>query len=560
MPDVPMKSPVTTFLYVLMRDHLPTGTVKYLIEQAQRAGDPAYSAPELEQLAERYATELLAAPPRDVGDAEGGAQHQPEHQPEHQPPTEPKPSRPQRKRTGDAGRASQDTIDAFLDFLREKGGKCKPNAFDELGKSDATRARVLRELRSASKVHVEFDGRQRLIVLTPENCTCKWAPLEGFKPDERDPDLDCPAHPSVTAPDDEDAKRVRGAGESPPASAGAEPVDDEAGESPASTSEPDPDDAGEGFTPDDPAGDTEDEDHDEVNGASAAADEAQPEHRGSDGDGRESGSAAGVAQSEKPSDSDGKSSVLEAAAKLIDEADGDVWPHELETALGIGQHLRLQIVEKLKSEKRLTILAPRSPNVRYRSTKQRRSAPAAGRSSEREAAEPLGSGPLHLDDQSQKRKADAVREAEQAAVAASKVLPAVREWVRGASTFNPRQLRDVFDLEPAVGARVLATLTAEGAIERAGEDRADVYQPVRKTVGGNGRGGNGKRPLDAERATLESRVLGALRGGDGRTLRGVMGTFSLSEETAKAILGKLYREGEARPKTVNGELHYTATA
>lgn len=63
MPD-PMKSPVTTFLYVLMRDHLPTGTVKFLIEQAQRAGDPAYSAPELEQLAERYAAELLGAPPR----------------------------------------------------------------------------------------------------------------------------------------------------------------------------------------------------------------------------------------------------------------------------------------------------------------------------------------------------------------------------------------------------------------------------------------------------------------------------------------------------------------
>jgi len=61
-----MESPITTFLYVLMRDHLPTGTVKFLIEQAQRAGKPTYSAPELEQLAERYANELLSARPRDT--------------------------------------------------------------------------------------------------------------------------------------------------------------------------------------------------------------------------------------------------------------------------------------------------------------------------------------------------------------------------------------------------------------------------------------------------------------------------------------------------------------
>lgn len=59
-----MKSPLTTFLYVLMRDHLPTGTVRWLIEQSQLDGDPVYAAPELEQLAKRYADELLMAPPR----------------------------------------------------------------------------------------------------------------------------------------------------------------------------------------------------------------------------------------------------------------------------------------------------------------------------------------------------------------------------------------------------------------------------------------------------------------------------------------------------------------
>lgn len=59
-----MESPLTVFLYVLMRDHLPTGTVRWLIEQSQRDGDPAFSAPELEALAKRYADELLMAPPR----------------------------------------------------------------------------------------------------------------------------------------------------------------------------------------------------------------------------------------------------------------------------------------------------------------------------------------------------------------------------------------------------------------------------------------------------------------------------------------------------------------
>jgi hypothetical protein len=58
---------LVTFLYLLMRDLLPVGKVRRLIDEACSAEHPTFSAPELHGLAARYAMDLGAA---DVVDAE----------------------------------------------------------------------------------------------------------------------------------------------------------------------------------------------------------------------------------------------------------------------------------------------------------------------------------------------------------------------------------------------------------------------------------------------------------------------------------------------------------
>lgn len=46
------------FLYLLMRDHLPTGKVGSLLSELRDVEEVYFSAPELEALAERYAKVL----------------------------------------------------------------------------------------------------------------------------------------------------------------------------------------------------------------------------------------------------------------------------------------------------------------------------------------------------------------------------------------------------------------------------------------------------------------------------------------------------------------------
>lgn len=58
-----MESPpaLTTLLYLLMRDHLPTGKVRDLIEESLASSEgTVYTSKELEQLARRYGADLLA--------------------------------------------------------------------------------------------------------------------------------------------------------------------------------------------------------------------------------------------------------------------------------------------------------------------------------------------------------------------------------------------------------------------------------------------------------------------------------------------------------------------
>lgn len=56
---MPSPDPLVVFLYVLMRDHAPTGGVRGAIERAGEVdGSVTFTAPELEVLAERYADDL----------------------------------------------------------------------------------------------------------------------------------------------------------------------------------------------------------------------------------------------------------------------------------------------------------------------------------------------------------------------------------------------------------------------------------------------------------------------------------------------------------------------
>jgi hypothetical protein len=62
---------LTAFLYLLMRDHLPTGAVKAVAERVIVDEEFTMSAPELAALAERYASGLLGEPAPAADDDEG---------------------------------------------------------------------------------------------------------------------------------------------------------------------------------------------------------------------------------------------------------------------------------------------------------------------------------------------------------------------------------------------------------------------------------------------------------------------------------------------------------
>lgn len=86
---MPSPDPLTAFLYVLMRDHAPTGSVPASINLVRELGADhvTFTAPELEQLAERYAGDLrkLIEPDELERAAASGVQVVPPAEPEPQP-------------------------------------------------------------------------------------------------------------------------------------------------------------------------------------------------------------------------------------------------------------------------------------------------------------------------------------------------------------------------------------------------------------------------------------------------------------------------------------------
>lgn len=104
---MPSPDPLVAFLYLLMRDHTPTGGVAQTIHKVREMDLPGkYSAPELEQLAERYAHELRAMM--------GSAEPEPEPEPTGVDRVPPPDGSPIAVPEMADGRTALDSIDAVM--------------------------------------------------------------------------------------------------------------------------------------------------------------------------------------------------------------------------------------------------------------------------------------------------------------------------------------------------------------------------------------------------------------------------------------------------------------
>jgi Mn-dependent DtxR family transcriptional regulator len=219
-----MQSPLAVFLYLLMRDHLPVATVKWMLEQAKLPGDPKFDAPELEALAQRFSEQLehLAERPEE-----------PEPVVEKEPPPPPPPDPPaadwggaspptppaddagaaESSKVGGDGKVSADTVTKTREWLRGRR-RVKPGDLDEaLGYSSATRARVIRALREEGFIDVEYEGHQRVLVVVAEiaehlagNAVSNMGGLDGAAGETRKPSEAEATPPPAEEEEDEEIK------------------------------------------------------------------------------------------------------------------------------------------------------------------------------------------------------------------------------------------------------------------------------------------------------------------------------------------------------------------
>lgn len=494
-PSSPLTSPLTTFFYVLMRDYLPTGTVKMLVERSKLAGDPDYSAPELEQLAARYAGELLQAPPRAVvlddeepdhngtSDSSTSIEEIPPDSDGNGATAAPrKDTRP--SRTG-RNKVSEATLERVREWMRRQGGRSiKPGELDEaLGFSSATRSHALRALREDGFCKTGYVGRQRIVTVTP--------------------------------------------------------------------SAPDPDDSDEGDVPGDSEGDGE------VH-ATAGDDSAAPEAvEGSDGG--ESGTAAPdppPRRSRPPRPAEDDVTLMAKLSDFLKEADEPVWGREIEEHLKVGRAARTRLINKL-SQRSCVWVVGSGPRTRfaYRGGVEDKVRPSIDDSGD----EGLGASDGHFVDKSAERAAvaKAQRQRDDQLVAAK--LTPVTEWAKGAGTFTARQVADIFGVGQQVAGRIVNTLMNDEKIVRLEDSHADGAVCYRFNHG-EAKSNGSKRPLDggAEGATLEGRALAAMTDRPMR-IGEVAERLGVSHEVAVNIVGKLFREGEVRPRKSSDGIHYAVT-
>lgn len=458
---VGVESPLSVFLYLLMRDHLPVATVKWMVDQAKLPGDPKFDAPELEALADRFAEQLgVQLTPRPA------ASPPPPPPVDPPPPPEPPASEPRRKRNA----VGEDTLAKTRAWMREQGRAIRPGELDEaIGFSTATRSLVIRSLAAEGFLRIEGHSQSRRLVVV---------------------DQAAPAPPSDATP-----------------------------EPPEDTPPPAP-----------PAAAEEDEDDDT----------APP--------------------SKPPAPTREGETDIELMARVSDyikeasERGEAVWPRELESHFGITDRKRLTIIDLLAERRRVVVRKPNSPHTHY---EYRLTSGMSSRAPGDDTG--LGTGKSHLTkDPTLARRIEAVAERESQENVIANHLPTIKEWCRGAGSFTSKLVMETFNVSRPTANRVCSLLTKEGFLIRSGGERGPgvTYQAA-ESSSGNGSGPAGKRSLEAgaDGSTLEGRALGALQAG-GLSIVGLAGRLGVGEETARALMGRLYREGEVRPHKKAGETLY----
>jgi hypothetical protein len=448
-----VESPTTIFFYLLMRDHVPTGTVASLIEKAtaeRPASAPTrFTAPELQALAERYAAEL--------GMLESGA----EAEEAVQPPTPGEAPRRQKARP---------TYDKILAALGDRGIR------DRIG--DTAGWMTVAQL-------VQFTGAKTQTVRNQLQLAVKKGDAEAKGSTKN--------------------RRYRSSGGN-------------------ETSEPDHDDAGEGVSPDDPAGDTEERDHDGDSGKIPS--EPGREDHGSDGGGRESGSVAPAALHPRPTDL----VLMALIGDFIAEAGAEVWPGELESHFQIDGRKRKSMIDLLLARHRIEVLGA-GPSTRY----IKRGLTPDDAATDEDAPEGRGfnaknpveqTGPPEITDE---------------------LIARFKKWASRQRSFKRRNVEDAFPDEPLGTAGALcARMASEGFLER--------------RDGGGGTGAShfavvGVATGHESEAPLEGQVMARLQG-DTYGCEELAGHFRVPEEEMRQILGKLYREGMIRTGRSNGQVSY----
>lgn len=272
------------------------------------------------------------------------------------------------------------------------------------------------------------------------------------------------------------------------------------------------------------------------------------------------GEAAG-GKTEKPL-VDRVGDFIDAAASETERfQNGEVFPVEVEREFSLQRVKLLEVMASLQQEGRVVVLAPRSQYTRYRSARVKRGGSPRRHARGDESAEPVGAGIVNLRDSAAECNAEAKGEQEAAEAAAIAVLPSVCEWARAAGAFSPRRLREVFDLDPLAAGRVVAILSQESAIQRVGDARTDTWEATAslRSRARDGCGPTSRLPLNSggDGSTLEARALGVC-GGGGATLATVCSSLGVSEKVAQKVLSYLFKEGEVRPRSKGGDIHYVA--
>lgn len=239
-----------------------------------------------------------------------------------------------------------------------------------------------------------------------------------------------------------------------------------------------------------------------------------------------------------------------------------VWPRELEAHFNITADRRKRVIDLLVERHRVILLNAGSPRVHYVFSSGAGDQPDFTPGDEEPVDDGEGTATLHLRDPSLARRVEAIADREQTRrFILGKHMDTLREWARGAGNFTAKQISEVFRVSQPTAYRVCSVLVDEGVIEQVSQDGRTMIFAAAQQANGNGnapRGRPGKRPLHAggDGSTLDGRALGALDGSGGLTVTELAGRLTVAEETARAVVGRLFKEGEVRPQRQEGIVRY----